>query len=62
VFGGLGGVIPGSQQPLQTGKFLPGGGGGLRYELSKVYHVNLRADIAQGTTGHTFSLGVGEAF
>jgi hypothetical protein len=34
----------------------------LRYELSKVYHVNLRADIAQGTTGHTFSLGVGEAF
>jgi Omp85 superfamily domain len=62
VFGGLGGVIPGSQQLYQSGKFLPAGGGGLRYELSKVYHVNLRADIAQGTTGHTFSLGVGEAF
>ncbi len=62
VFGGLGGIIPGSQQLYGSGKFLPAGGGGLRYELSKVYHVNLRADIAQGTTGHTFSLGVGEAF
>lgn len=63
VFGGLGGVIPGSQQIVYgSSKFLPAGGGGLRYELSKEYHVNLRADIAQGTTGHTFSLGVGEAF
>lgn len=62
VFGGLGGVIPGAEQLGREGKFLPSGGGGLRYELSKLYHVNLRADIAQGTTGHTFSLGVGEAF
>ena len=62
VFGGLGGVIPGSQQILGKASFLPAGGGGLRYELSKVYHINLRADIAQGTTGHTFSMGVGEAF
>ena len=65
VFGGLGGVIPGGSQPLQvvqTSHFLPSGGGGLRFELSKKYHVNLRADIAQGRDGHTFGMGVGEAF
>jgi hypothetical protein len=65
VFGGLGGVIPAGSQPLQvvqSAKFLPAGGGGLRFELSKKYHVNLRADIAQGRDGHTFGLGVGEAF
>jgi Omp85 superfamily domain len=65
VFGGLGGVIPGGNQPLQlleSSRFLPSGGGGLRFELSKKYHVNLRADIAQGRDGHTFGMGVGEAF
>jgi len=65
VFGGLGGTIPaGSQllQRVQNAHFLPAGGGGLRYELSKKYHVNLRADIAQGRDGHTFGMGVGEAF
>jgi hypothetical protein len=64
-FGGLGGTIPGGNQLLQrvqSGHFLPGGGGGLRFELSKKYHVNLRADIAQGVYGHTFGMGVGEAF
>ena len=65
VFGGLGGTIPGGSQPLQRvqdGKFLPSGGGGLRFALSQKYHVNLRADIAQGRDGHTFGMGVGEAF
>jgi hypothetical protein len=64
-FGGVGGTIPaGSQllQIVQNSHFLPSGGGGLRFELSKQYHVNLRADIAQGRDGHTFALGVGEAF
>jgi hypothetical protein len=64
-FGGLGGVIPAGNQLLQrvqSSHFLPGGGGGLRFELSRKYHVNLRADIAQGTSGHTFGMGVGEAF
>jgi hypothetical protein len=64
-FGGVGETIPGGSQLLQTVQrthFLPSGGGGLRYELSKKYHVNLRADIAQGRDGHTFGLGVGEAF
>jgi Omp85 superfamily domain len=62
LFGGLGGVIPGGSQLVANSKFLPGGGGGLRFLLSKKYHVNLRADLAQGTDGHTFSMGVGEAF
>jgi outer membrane protein assembly factor BamA len=64
-FGGLGGVIPsGNQlaQRIQNSHFLPSGGGGLRFELSKKYHVNLRADIAQGVDGHTFGMGIGEAF
>jgi hypothetical protein len=65
VFGGLGGAIPGGDQVfqmVQTSHFLPSGGGGLRFALSKKYHVNLRADIAQGRDGHTFGMGVGEAF
>jgi hypothetical protein len=62
-FGGIGGVIPGSDQFLvRNSFFLPSGGGGLRFTLSKKYHVNLRADIAQGKDGHVFSMGVGEAF
>ena len=61
-FGGVGEVIPGGSQLLGEKKFLPGGGWGLRFSLSKKYHVNLRADIAQGRDGHTFSLGLGEAF
>jgi hypothetical protein len=63
VFGGVGEVFPGGDQLLFTNNsFLPSGGGGLRFQLSKQYHVNLRADIAQGKDGHTFSLGIGEAF
>jgi hypothetical protein len=61
-FGGVGEVIPGGNQPFRTTNFLPGGGGGLRFELSKKYHVNLRADLAKGKDSHTWSLGVGEAF
>ena len=64
-FGGVGGVIPGGNQPsqkIQDSHFLPAGGGGVRFLLSKKYHVNLRADIAQGRDGHTFGMGVGEAF
>ena len=64
-FGGVGGAIPGGEQLLQkaqTSQFLPAGGAGLRFQLSKKYHLNLRADIAQGRDGHTFGLGVGEAF
>ena len=62
VFGGIGGVIAGSGQFIATSQFLPSGGGGLRFQLNKKHHVNLRADIAQGRGGHTFGMGIGEAF
>ena len=62
VFGGVGGVIPGKTIAPANSHFLPAGGAGLRFQLSKKYHVNLRADLAQGVTGHTFSMSVGEAF
>ena len=62
-FGGIGGVIPGQEQFLiRNSFFLPSAGGGLRFEMSKKYHVNLRADIGYGKDGHTFGLGIGEAF
>lgn len=62
VFGGLGEVVPGGNQPFRTANFLPAGGGGARFALSKKYHVNLRADFAKGKDSHTWSMGVGEAF
>ena len=61
-FGGVGGVIPGGNQRFRTSDFLPAGGGGVRFELSSRYHVNLRVDFAQGRDTHTWSMGVGEAF
>jgi hypothetical protein len=62
-FGGVGEAIPGGDQLLfRNNSFLPAGGGGLRFLLSKEYHVNLRADIGRGRDGHTFSMGIGEAF
>jgi Omp85 superfamily domain len=61
-FGGLGEVLPGGPQPFRGNKFLPSGGAGARFELSKKYHVNLRIDFAQGKNSHTWSIGVGEAF
>jgi hypothetical protein len=61
-FGGIGEVIPGESQLYGKQKFLPSGGAGVRFQLSKKYHVNLRVDIAQGRDGHTFGMGIGEAF
>jgi hypothetical protein len=60
-FGGLGGVAPGADQ-FRLDQFLPAGGAGLRYLLSKQYHVNLRTDFAWGRDNFTWSMGVGEAF
>lgn len=60
-FGGLGEVVPGGNQPFRTNNFLPSGGG-VRFELSSKYHVNLRVDFAQGKDSHTWGVGVGEAF
>jgi outer membrane protein assembly factor BamA len=61
-FGGVGEVVPGGSQVLRINKFLPAGGGGLRFQLSKAYRVNLRADFARGKDTWTWSMGVGEAF
>ena len=61
-FGGIGEVIPGGDQIFRINNFLPSGGGGLRFVLSKKYHVNLRTDLAFGRNSHTWSMGVGEAF
>ena len=61
-FGGIGGVAPGAREFFHSTSFLPAGGGGLRFMLSKAYHVNLRADIAAGKNGHTFGMGLSEAF
>jgi hypothetical protein len=61
VFGGIGEVAPSVSQ-FRYDNILPAGGGGVRFKLSQKYNVNLRADIAQGKDGHTFSMGIGEAF
>jgi hypothetical protein len=61
-FGGIGEVVPGADQLLQGKNLLPAGGGGIRFQLSKKYHVNIRGDAAAGKNSHTWALGVGEAF
>jgi hypothetical protein len=60
-FGGVGEVAP-SLSKFNADNLLGSVGGGVRFSLSTKYHVNLRADIAQGKNGHTFSMGLGEAF
>jgi hypothetical protein len=62
VFGGIGGVAPGGEEFFRSSALLPAGGAGLRFMLSKSYHVNLRADLAVGKNEHTFSMGISEAF
>jgi hypothetical protein len=61
-FGGVGGVSQDRNQPFRARHFLPAIGGGLRFQLSKEYHVNLRVDAALGEDSHTFSMGIAEAF
>ncbi|MDT8069102.1 MAG: BamA/TamA family outer membrane protein [Terriglobia bacterium] len=60
-FAGIG-EVGSSLSKFNYDNLLPSGGVGLRFNLSKKYHVNLRADIAQGKNGHTFSMGLAEAF
>jgi hypothetical protein len=60
-FGGLGEVAPGVDK-FRGDEFLPSGGTGIRFLLSKKYHVNLRMDFAWGRNGFTWSVGVAEAF
>jgi hypothetical protein len=60
-FAGIGEVAP-SVSDFRYRNILPAAGGGVRLRLSKKYNVNLRVDIAQGKEGHTYSMGIGEAF
>jgi len=60
-FGGLGEVAPGGDA-FRTNQFLPAGGTGIHFLLSKKFHVNLRTDFAWGKDNFTWSMGVGEAF
>ena len=61
-FGGIGQVMAGGSQVFRNSNFLPAGGGGLRFQVSKKYRLNLRADIARGKDTWTWGMGVGEAF
>ena len=61
-FGGVGEVVPGASQAFRANQLLPAGGGGVRFQLSKIYRVNMRADFARGKDTWTWSMGVGEAF
>jgi len=61
-FGGIGEVVPGGKEIFRIDNFLPSIGGGPRFQLSRKYHVNLRADFARGKDSWTWSMGVGEAF
>jgi outer membrane protein assembly factor BamA len=60
-FVGVGEVAPGLGE-MQADHLLPAGGGGLRFKVSQKYKLNFRFDVAQGKDGHTFSMGIGEAF
>jgi hypothetical protein len=60
VFGGLGEVAP-SVGDFRGDNILSAGGG-LRFKVSSKFNLNFRADLAQGKDGHTFSMGIGEAF
>ena len=60
-FGGIGEVAP-SVGRFNYDNLLPSGGGGLRFRISKSNHINFRIDYGIGKNGHTWSMGVGEAF
>jgi len=60
-FVGVGAVMPGGAS-FRSNQFLPAGGTGIRFMLSKAYHVNLRTDFGWGKDNFTWAVGIGEAF
>ena len=60
-FGGTG-KVSGALGEIDTGSWLPSGGAGVRFRLTKALPLNMRADFAWGRDDSTFSLAVGEAF
>jgi hypothetical protein len=61
VFGGFGQVAA-SASDLFSAQMLWAGGAGLRYQLTKKFPMQLRADYAWGKDGGIFYFSVGEAF
>ena len=57
-FGGFGGV----GERLSAMNFLPAGGAGLRFRLTKKTPINYRMDYAFGNAGNTLTIGILEAF
>lgn len=60
-FAGIGGVAPGIGAIGQS-TILPAAGGGVRYEVSREYRVNVRLDAAVGRDSSAIHLSLGEAF
>jgi len=60
-FAGVGGV-GGKFSDIGWSDLLPAGGGGFRFRLTNKNHINFRIDYGIGKVGHTFTMGIGEAF
>jgi hypothetical protein len=60
-FAGIGGVAPGLGNVGQS-TLLPAAGGGVRYEVSADYRINIRLDAAVGRDSRAIHLSLGEAF
>jgi hypothetical protein len=60
-FGGFGGVGP-KFSDIAFSDWLPAGGGGIRFRMTKTNPINFRIDYGIGRSGHTLIIGVGEAF
>lgn len=60
-FAGIGGVAPGIGA-IGKSTLLPAAGGGVRFEVSREYRVNVRLDAAVGRDSSAIHLSLGEAF
>lgn len=61
LFGGLA-QVGRNLHAFHLSGWLPGAGAGLRYMVSEVHKINLRADVARGRDETTLYISVGEAF
>jgi hypothetical protein len=61
LFAGVGEVAH-AWDSFTAGNLLPAGGTGVRFNLSKKERINLRGDMAYGTTGWSWNFSLGEAF
>ena len=60
-FAGFGAVSP-EFTSIGFSDLLPGGGGGIRFRLTKENPINFRVDVGFGKVGHTLNIGIAEAF